>query len=271
MLVRYAATEASSARSTVVLFVLCLLPALISLSVIYVMNNDTVRLLLAGSHGGAPQIDIDERFFYGMLQAQCWPALALTAWIGPKLITGDLANDALPILLSHPISRVEYVLAKLTVLAGFLSAVTWAPALVLYVFQSYMSAVPWGGKNLHIAVGMFVGSILWIILLSLLSLAVASWVKWRIVATGLVFAAVFVPAGVGGVYNAVMRTDWGSLINIPLIMSTLWRRLLQVSMPEYYTRHELPTIFLVLALAGICALCIWALNLRIQAREVVRG
>lgn len=271
VLVRYATAEVWSSRLTNVLFVLCMVPALISMAVIYIMNNDAVRLLLSNGHGGAPDIAIDGRFFYVMLQGQCWPALVLTAWIGPRLISGDLANDALPIILSHPISRVEYVLAKLTVLGGFLSAVTWIPSLLLFAFQSYLSVQPWALKNAHIAAGLFAGSLLWIALLSLLGLAVAAWVKWRIVASGLLFAAVFVPAALGTVFNGVMRTNWGNAINIPFTMVTLWRRWLGVDLPAYYTRHELPTLVLLLSTALMCALCVMALNTRIRAREVVRG
>jgi ABC-type transport system involved in multi-copper enzyme maturation permease subunit len=269
---KYAAADLWSSRITNVLFFLCIVPTLISMSVIYVMNNDVIRLLLSGgSNAAAPKIAIDERFFYGMLQGQCWPALVLTAWIGPKLIAGDLANDALPTILSHPITRLEYVVAKLTVLAAFLSAITWVPMSLLFFFQAYMSPQPWAWAHIHILLGLLVGTMLWIALLSLLSIALASWVKWRIVATGLVFATVFVPAGVGTVFNAVMRTTWGNLINLPYIMVTLWRRLLHVSIPAMFERYELPTTALLIALTCMCVLCAMALNARIRAREVVRG
>ena len=74
--------------------------------------------------------------------------------------------------------------------------------------------------------GLFVGSLIWIAFLSLLGLALSSWVKWRVVATGIIFAAVFVPAGVGGIVTAILRTRWGFLLNLPFMMSILWQRLL---------------------------------------------
>jgi hypothetical protein len=182
-----------------------------------------------------------------------------------------MSNNALAVILSHPVTRIEYVLAKMTVLAGFLSAVTWVPLLLLFAFQSHLSNAPWAFSHIGIAVGMFVGSWLWITLLSLMVLAVASWVKWRIVATGLFFGFIFVPAGVGTVFNAVMRTDWGSLLNIPFMISTLWRRLVNAPIPEFMARHELPTVAMLLSLAAIGFACGAALNARIRAREVVRG
>lgn len=272
VLAKYAAEDLWSSRITNVLFVLCLVPALFSLLFIYIMNNEAVRLLLSSGHSAStPPIAIDELFFYWVLHGQSWPALVLMAWIGPKIITGDIANDALPIILSHPISRLEYVTAKIFVLAGFLISVTFLPDLFLFVFQSYISPVPWAASHLFILGGMFLSSVIWIALLSLLAVALASWVKWRIVATGLLFAAVFVPAGVGSVFNAVMRTQWGDMINVPVIMSTLWRHSLHVKPVHFYAAAELPVTACLLSLVAIFGICIAALNARIRAREVVRG
>ncbi|MGZ4789250.1 MAG: hypothetical protein ACXVZX_12090 [Terriglobales bacterium] len=270
VLMRYALKDVWSSRITNVLSLLCMAPMLVGMATIYIMNNTAVRMLIASNAGAAPIIDINETYFFFMLQGQCWLALALIAWIGPRIIGLDLANNALPTILSHPISRVEYVLAKLALLASFLSAVTWVPVFVLFIFQSSLSAKPWAFGHLHIAYGAFIGCIIWIVLLSLLTLAVSSWVRWRIVATGMVFAAVFVPAGMGGVFNAVMRTNWGNLLNIPSMMFTLWHRLMRVEF-RFADRNELPTIAMLLALAAMCAVCAIALNARIRAREVVRG
>ena len=270
-LARYAIAEAWSTRVTAVLFVLCFVPSLFSMITIYIMNNDAVRMLLGGARGGPPLIAMDEKFFYGVMIAQCWPALVLTAWVGPRLISTDMSNNALAIILSHPITRTEYVLAKLTVMAGLLSAVTWLPLLLLFVFQSHLATTSWGASHIGIALGMFLGSWIWIILLSLMALALASWVKWRIVATGLLFGFVFVPAGIGTVFNAVMRSNWGNLVNIPFMMATLWRRLVHAPIADFMAKREPSTLAILLSLVAICLLCVAALSTRIRAREVVRG
>jgi ABC-type transport system involved in multi-copper enzyme maturation permease subunit len=270
VLVRYAFADVWGSRITNILFVLCLLPTIISIGTIYVMNNDAVRLLLSDGRS-TPAIAIDQRYFFVVLQVQCWCSLVLTAWVGPKLLSGELSNNALPVILSHPISRVEYIVAKLTVLAGLLLAVTMFPGLLLYFFQSRMSALPWALAHSQIATGILVGCSLWVLLLSLLALAVASWVKWRVVATGMVFGILLVPAGTGTVFNRVMRTDWGDLVNVPVMMNSLWRRLLAVPTPEYYLRHELPLVAIITALLVMALASAATLNARIRAREVVRG
>jgi ABC-type transport system involved in multi-copper enzyme maturation permease subunit len=268
VLARYGYAEAWSSKITVGIFMLGLLPCIVFLFAIYLANNPMARLLL-GNH--APRVlAINAGFFCDLLQAQAGPALVLAAWIAPRLITFDLADDALPILLSHPISRFGYVFGKWVALFASLSLVTWIPALVLYAYQGYSSAQPWAAANLPIAAGLIAGAMIWIAFLSLLGLALSSWVKWRVVATGVIFAAILVPAGVGGIVSAVLRTKWGLLLNIPYMMSILWQRLLGV--PGFAnSQASLPTAGISAMLMLACLLCTAMLYKRIRGREVVRG
>jgi hypothetical protein len=114
------------------------------------------------------------------------------------------------------------------------------------------------------------GALLWIAVVAIIGLALSSWVKWRMVATGVIFAAVFVPAGVGGVITGILRTKWGFLLNIPVMMTELWQRMLGA--PTVMGGDlELPTVAIAVMLLGAIAICVALLNARIRAREVVRG
>jgi ABC-type transport system involved in multi-copper enzyme maturation permease subunit len=264
---RYGLAEAWASKITVALFILCLVPPVFSLVAIYLANNPMAKLLM-GIRG--PRIlEIDASFFLGVLTVQSWLALVLGSWIAPRLITFDLADNALPILLSHPISRFGYVLGKYMVLFAMLSVVTWVPGLLLFAYQGYSSPQPWAAANLQIAGGLFVGAVIWISLLSILGLAL-SWVKWRGVATGVIFAGVLVPAGVGAIVSQVLRTKWGFLLNLPFMMSLLWQRLLGVR-GSFFREISLANEAIVTMLCLVCLLCVAMLNARIRAREVVRG
>jgi ABC-type transport system involved in multi-copper enzyme maturation permease subunit len=269
VLARYGFAEAWSSKITVGLFMVCLLPPVVSLFAIYLANNPVARLLM-GNRG--PQVlAIDASFFLNVLMVQSWLALVLASWIAPRLITFDLADNALPILLSHPISRFGYVFGKYIALFATLSVVTWIPSLMLFGYQGYSSSQPWAASNLHIAGGVLAGAVIWIAFLSILGLALSSWVKWRVVATGIIFAAVFVPAGVGAIVSTVLRTKWGFLLNFPFMMTVLWQRLLGAQDPISNATPQLPTGAIVTMLALACCLCVVMLNARIRAREVVRG
>jgi hypothetical protein len=141
---------------------------------------------------------------------------------------------------------------------------------LLFVYQGYSSPVPWAAANLRIAGGLFAGAIVWIAFLSILGLALSSWVKWRGVATGIILAAVFVPAGIGAIVGGVLRTRWGLLLNIPVMMSNLWQTLLGA--PDVLNpRLLLPIGPIVAMLAFACLICAAMLHTRIRAREVTRG
>lgn len=268
VLARYAFDEAWSSKITIGLFIFCLLPCVLSLVVIYLADNPVARALVGAR--GQNFLAIDAKFFLKVLQTQSWLALVMASWIAPRLITFDLADNALPILLSHPISRLGYVFGKFIALFGSLSLITWVPCLLLFVYQGYSSAQPWAMSNLQIASGLLSGSVIWIAFLAVLGLALSSWVKWRVVATGVIFAAVFLPAGVGGIVSAVLRTKWGLLLNIPVMMSNLWQRLLGAPAP-LNERLYVPTVAIAVMLSLACLVCIGMLNKRIRAREVVRG
>lgn len=268
VLARYALHEAWSSKISIGLFVLSLLPCLVELVIIYVADNPIARTLIM--RGGDSMLVINERFFLNVLETQCWSALVLAAWIAPRLVSFDLGDNALPILLSHPVSRFGYLLGKFLALVLSLSYVTWIPCLILFVYQCYASPQPWGMAHLSLGVGIFVASAIWIVLLSMVGLAVSAWVKWRVIATGAIFAVVFVPAGVGGIASAILRTKWGLLLNLPVVMSELWQRILGA--PAIMNpRMELPTSAMAMVLVVACLMCVAVLNARIRAREVVRG
>jgi ABC-type transport system involved in multi-copper enzyme maturation permease subunit len=267
VLARYGMAEAWSSKITIGLFVLSLLPCVVELVIMYIADNPVARMLI---NRGAPALNINETFFLNVLEIQCWFALVLASWIAPRLVSYDMGDNALPILLSHPISRFGYLFGKFMALALSLSYVTWIPCLILFAYQCYGSPQPWAAAHSQMAIGMFVGSVLWIVMLSLVGLAVSSWVKWRMIATGAIFAVVFVPAGVGGIASAVLRTKWGLLLNVPVVMTEIWQRLLGAP-PFMNPRLELPNFAMAAALIVEGLLCVVVLNSRIRGREVVRG
>ncbi|MGA7650829.1 MAG: ABC transporter permease [Terracidiphilus sp.] len=264
---RYAWEQAWSSRVTPGLFVLTMLPMIVFMVGIYLADKPLARSLV--THGSG-SFAIDGAYFFRVLQTQCWLALVMTAWIAPRLVSFDLADNALPILLSHPISRSGYVLGKFITLFVSLSLVTWVPCLLLFVYQGYSSPQPWMFANLRIAAGLLLGALIWIVLLCFLGLALSAWVKWRAVATGVIFAVVLVPAGIGGIITAILHTRWGFLLNLPFMMTELWQFLLGTTITSRPERI-LPLSAIVIVLLLACGICMLMLNARIRGREVVRG
>lgn len=266
VITRHSLAEVFASRVSVVLFVVCIVPTVLSAVFIYLANSETARLLL--NMQGAGALTIDNRFFFRLLVAQGWLALFLTAWVGPAMVSPDLTNGALPLFLSRPISRAQYVAAKVLVLVLVLSAVTWAPLVLLFGIQAQLAS-GWLWPHLYIVPALMAGALIWIAVLSLLALAVSAWVRWRIVATGLMMAFIFIPAGFGAVVSGVLRTPWGLVLNIPYMLTILWAHLLRA--PIGFHSEPLPVSAAWMSLVAVCALCLLMLNKRILARQVVRG
>ncbi len=127
-------------------------------------------------------LTVNPRLFQFFCGFQGVLAYLLTAFVGPGLVAPDLANNALPLYFCRPFSRTEYVLGKMSVLMSLLSLITWIPGLILFLIQSSLAGSEWMHANLWIAGAIFVGLMLWDVVLSLIALALSAWVKWRIAA-----------------------------------------------------------------------------------------
>src|SRR5204862_4219414 len=127
-------------------------------------------------------IQVDGRFFSIFMYVQAGFAVFLSALAGPGLIAPDLANNALPLYFSRPLTRWSYALARLTVLVGMLSIVTWIPGLVLFALQVGLAGGTWFLDNWTIGAGIVAGFMVWLLVLSLVAMATSAYVKWRIVA-----------------------------------------------------------------------------------------
>jgi len=177
-------------------------------------------------------IQVDGRFFSIFMYVQAAFAVFLAALAGPGLIAPDLANNALPLYFSRPITRWSYALARLVVLMGMLSLVTWIPGLILFWFQVGLAGGPWLRANWPLGVGMIAGFLVWLLILSLVAMASSAYVKWRVVAAAVSLAFFFILSGVGEMIDQVLRVTWGHIIDPAWAVNQVWCALLGVEAPE---------------------------------------
>ncbi len=273
ILPRYAFEEMRRKRFYSMFFLVSLLAPLIFALIIYVEHNlSALKMLQIRDF-----VEINSRFFLNFLGWQSMMAFFLAAFVGPGQVSPDLANNALPLYLARPFSRTEYVAGKMSVLLILMSVMTWIPGLLLFVLQATLEGHGWFGQNLGIASAIFLGAWIWILLLSLLALALSAWVKWKPMAGALLFGVFFVGAGFGGAINAVMRTQWGNLLNLSHLIGTVWTSLFEQPMHRgngavFFRVHgvETPTWCCWVALIAICAFCLYLLSRKIRGAEVVR-
>jgi ABC-type transport system involved in multi-copper enzyme maturation permease subunit len=278
---RHALRDVFKSKLFTAFFVVCFIPLLIEAILIYLHHN--VNALAILKVDVRELIPIDASFFQTFVGVQGTFAFFVTLLVGPPLVARDLRNNALPLYLCRPFSRTEYVLGKMSVLLILLSAMTWVPQLFLFLFQSYLEGASWFVHNLSLGSAIFMSSLVWILLLALLSQAVSALVKWRVIASGALLGIFFIPSVFGEVINSLFLTRWGSIISLGALIQNVTKGLFGtfVRASTHYTDwngrfgteiivNEPPLWASWFALFLICAICLALLSRKVKAYEVVR-
>ena len=283
---RHALRDLFRSRLLTTIFILCFLYPLIAAILVYLRHNANAIAML--------QIDvrellpIDASFFLTFVEIQGAFSFIVAVLIAPPLISRDLANNALPLYLCRPLSRTEYVLGKLTAVVLVLSLVTWVPGILVFFFQASLAGAGWLWANLWMIGAIFTGSMLWILLLSLIALAISALVKWRVVASGAMLGLFFVPSAFGAMINEIFLTRAGNLISVWAGMINIWSGLFglferqsgtvrgKVTTPVYDNVYmdiallDPPLWASWLVIVLICGVCVWLLSRKVRAYEVIK-
>jgi ABC-2 type transport system permease protein len=278
---RHAFRDVFKSKLFTAFFVICFVPLLIEVILIYLHHN--VSALVIMKINVRELFPVDASFFQTFVNVQACFGYLVMLLVGPPLVSRDLQNNALPLYLCRPFSRTEYVLGKMSVLLILLSAITWVPQLVLFLFQSYLEGATWFVENLHLASAIFISSVVWILLLALLSQAVSALVKWRVIASIALVGILFIPWVFSEVINNLFMTRWGNIISLGALMRNVTSGLFGTFVQAYgqitefdgrvgreVVVNELPLWAAWLALFVVCAICLALLSRKVKAYEVVR-
>jgi ABC-2 type transport system permease protein len=261
-------------------FVICFLPLLVEAILIYLHHN--INALAVMKIDAREVVPIDAFFFQTFVNIQGGFAFFVALLVGPPLVARDLRNNALPLYLCRPFSRTEYVVGKMSVILILLSAMTWVPQLLLFLFQSYLEGFTWFRTNLWMASAIVIGGLVWALLLALITQTISALVKWRVVASGALLALFFIPSVFGEFINVVFLTHWGNIISLAALMKNVsaglfgtFDRVAETIAVEDNVVTQIAVLEPPLwcswaALFLICAVCLALLSWRVKAYEVVR-
>jgi ABC-2 type transport system permease protein len=229
-------------------------------------------------------LQIDASFFQTYTIVQGTISFFLAMLVGPQQVSRDLSNNALPLYLCRPFSRAEYVMGKMSIVVILLSTITWAPGLLLFLLQGSLEGWSWFVENLWIASAIFLGSLVWILLLALMTQAISAWVKWRVAARASLIGLFFIPSVFSELINQMFETRWGNILSLSALIKNVWAGLFgtfvrQTSQIQEYrdgrimrealmTEPPLWVSWFMLFL--ICAACLWLLSRKVKAYEVVK-
>jgi ABC-2 type transport system permease protein len=123
----------------------------------------------------------------------------------PELVVNDIRHRVLPLYFSRPMSRADYVGAKLAALTLALLSITLLPVLLLWLgrvlaTEDVVAAI---GDEAGALPGIFGTGILHAVVLACVGLAIVSLAGRRAYAAGAVLAVFLIGGVVGGVFSEV--------------------------------------------------------------------
>ena len=203
--------------------------------------------------------------FGEFLNGQLNLAMLLSIFGGAGLVANDLRTGAILVYLSRPLTRRDYVVGKMGVLAALNLAVTLLPGLVLYL--AAVALLPDRFLKLEqawIGPAIVAQSLLIAVAISLLTLAVSSLARSARVA-GVALMALWVTLEITRVVasNVFDRPEVG-LLSLQGDVRAMGRALFGI--PEGPVFWVWPLLVLVVASLG----CLAILRARVRAVEVVQ-
>lgn len=251
-------------KFVLILLVVSMFWPLLCATFVYLANHS--ELWQGFDTGFKKFLAINGNFFSVFMKVQSGYALILASVAGPGLIAPDLANNALPLYFSRPLTRGDYILSRMIVLLGLLSLVTIVPGMLLFGMQAGIAGGDWFWNNWYLGAAIFFGFALYIVTVSLVAMTSSAYVKWRVVAGALVLAFFFLLAGASEMVNSVFRVEWASVFNVGYAMNTVWAGMLDLAIPDEKPGVLECAVFIGALGAGLLAL----LARKLRAVEVVK-
>jgi ABC-2 type transport system permease protein len=279
---RHAFRDVFRSKIFIGLYALSFIVPLIFAVLIYLRHNAEALAILKLNLVNV--IPIDERFFQTFVEIEGWIGFFLALLVGPQQVARDLTNNGLPLYLCRPFSRSEYVVGKMSIVIILLSTITWVPGLIIFLLQAYLEGWSWFSANIPIASAIFLGSLVWVLVLALLTQTISAWVKWRLAASAALIGLFFIPSVFAAVLNEMLQTHWGNILSLGMLIRNIWAGLFgtfvrQASVAREIRRGVVVSEVLMtepplwaswLMLFLICALCLWLLSRKVKAYEVVK-
>ncbi|MCP3981487.1 MAG: hypothetical protein GY716_19485 [bacterium] len=261
----YAFQEVFRSKMFASFLILCFVPPLIEALLIYLPHNVSLIERWEALTGTKPPFtERGAQWFLTFSMIQGWMAGIVAFVLGPALISADLRNNGLPLYFARPFTKTEYVLGKTTILIVLLSAVTWIPGFVCFLLQAYL-AEGWLVEHWKIGIALLLSNGILILLLCLISLALSAYVKWKPIARLSLLAIMFAGPPLGGMFTLMLRSEWGHVIDLPVMVVTVWASLYGLESPT-----AVPAWGAWLSLLTACGICLLLLARKIRAYEVVR-
>jgi ABC-type transport system involved in multi-copper enzyme maturation permease subunit len=224
-----------------------------------------VQLYVAANVPQAAFVAPTPETFRAFVEQQSVFVFFVTIYVGAGLIANDRRANALQIYLAKPLTRTEYIIGKLAILAFFLLLVTWLPGVLLLVLQVlFAGSFTFVREHAFLMPAITLGTILQVLLASFTMLALSSLSNSsRFV--GILYAGiVFFTNAMFGVLLLITRgtsVAWISFTaNLDQVVDVIFR---------LKPRYETPWQVSLLVILGLMVVSMSVLERRVRGVEIV--
>jgi len=192
--------------------------------------------------------------------------IVVLSFAGAGLVAEDLKHNALQLYFARPLSKRDYVLGKVSVVAFFVILLTGLPWILLVAFKlifagnlAFLAAYPWLPLSIlgqTALLTLFFGS--YVLLLS------ASSRNTRYVIV-LIFGVFYFSSVLSAILRGIFRSPAMILFSLPENLRQAGAALFGGKLP-----HAVPVVWSFLVLAGICALAVAVLARKVRSVEVIK-
>jgi len=185
--------------------------------------------------------------------------------IGSGLIADDKRANALQIYLSKPLTRVEYIVGKLTTLAAVLTFVTWLPAMLLLVLQMlFAGSTKFLADHLFLIPAITLFAAVQVFVSSFAMLALSSLSKSRRFVAMMYAGTLFFTAAMYQALRQITGSTAWAAISPRDTMNVIADGIFRIQ-----GTRAIPFPMAVIAIVALIAGSMWILERRVRGVEVV--
>jgi ABC-type transport system involved in multi-copper enzyme maturation permease subunit len=264
---RYAIKLSFRRRFFKFLFFSTLVPALFTLTMIYVSERLEDFAFLTNDTDALSFFEVNPLFFMRYFSEWLlFMIVLLLVFCGAGLIADDLKYNSLQLYFSRPLTKKDYFLGKASVIVFFLALITIVPGMVFVVMKllfagnlQFLRQYPWLPFSV-VAYSAFI-----ILFFTFYTLLLSSLNKNRRYVAVLIFGLYVFTDILFGIFHGIFRNPYFALLSIKNNLKQVGAVLFGLD-PQY----DIPWVLSLIILAGFCAFSAFVLNKKIRGVEVVK-
>jgi len=247
-------------------YALALVPALVFLVMIYLAER--IEDFSVMMEEGRTLINVDPAFFKTYLTNEflLFMTIIILVFAGAGLIADDLKYNSLQLYFSRPLRKQDYLLGKASVLVCFLLFLTLVPGLFLFIMKLIFSGgFKFLGDYPMLPLSIIGYSILMTVFFSFYTLFLSSISKSKRYVIILIVGIYFFSDILFAIFFGIFRNPYFSLLSLKINLQQLGAAFFGVKAP-----HDVPWIYSLIILAGICCLSGVVLFRKVRSVEIVK-